>query len=123
LDQHDYRQFAHDDLQKLRLLIKGEIIGTAPVPSFASKLQGANRSRERSILNFVARVPPASANSAESAADWLVQQARSPNKHMRSVVSFFEKEMSNEDVAGSIFDSACSDDADVSKHSKDIISK
>jgi hypothetical protein len=118
LDRNDYREFARDDFQKLRLLIKGEIIGSAPVPSFASNLLGTHRSRERSILNFVARVPPASAKSAESAAEWLVEQARSKNEHMHSAVSFFGREVPRNGVDENVFDAACSEYADVSRQAK-----
>jgi hypothetical protein len=111
LDANDYRQFARDGFQQLRLLVKGEIVGSAPVPSFASELQGTNRSRERSILNFVARVPPAAAKSAESGVEWLVAQARAQNTHMQSAVSFFKNEMLLQKADGSVFDAACSDDA------------
>ena len=124
LDGNDYGQLARDNYQKLRLLVKGDIIGGDPVPSFASKLQGTDRGRERSLLNFVARVPPAWAKSAESAVQWLVEQARSrafsQNVHMQSVVAFFKKEIPHNDVNGIVFDAACSDDADVSKQGKEV---
>ena len=69
-------------------------------------------------------MPPAWAKSAESAVQWLVEQARSrafsQNVHMQSVVAFFKKEIPHNDVNGIVFDAACSDDADVSKQGKEV---
>jgi hypothetical protein len=123
LDANDYKQFARDCFQQLRLLVKGEIVGSAPVPSFASELQGTNHSRERSILNFVARVPPAAAKCVESAVEWLVAQARAQNLHMQNAVSFIKKEMLLQKADGSVFDAACSDDAHVSRQGKEELAK
>jgi hypothetical protein len=118
LGRNPYRTFARDSYQKLRLLVTGDILGEAPDPSFSSKLEGTNRSRERSILNFVARVPPARSESAESAVEWLVEQARDQNVCMQSVVHFFKKETRFKGVDGNVLDSACSDDAGVSMQGK-----
>jgi hypothetical protein len=72
-------------------------------------------------------VPPASAKSAESAAEWLVEQARSKNEHMHSAicsaVSFFGREVPRNGVDENVFDAACSDDVDVSKQAKADITK
>ena len=123
LGANDYRQYARDCFQQLRLLVKGEIVGSAPVPSFALELHGTNHSRERSILNFVARVPPAAAKCVESAVEWLVAQARGQNLHMQSAVSFFKNDVLLQKADGSVFDAACSDDAHVSKQGKDELAK
>jgi hypothetical protein len=123
LDANDYRQYARDTYQQLRLLVKGEIIGSAPIPLFASELRGINRSRERSILNFVARVPPAVAKSVDSAVEWLVVQARTHNLHMQSAVSFFQNEILLKNLDGSAFDAACNDDTHVSSQAKKDLAK
>jgi hypothetical protein len=123
LDANDYRQYARDSFQQLRLLVKGEIIGRHPIPSFASELRGINRSRERSILNFVARVPIALAKSVDSAVEWLVVQARTHNLHMQSAVSFFENEILFKKLDGSAFDAACNDDPHVSSQVKQDLAK
>jgi hypothetical protein len=39
---------------------------------------------------------------------------------MQSVVAFFKKEISHNDINGIVFDAACSDDADVLKQGKEV---
>jgi hypothetical protein len=121
LNKNDYMTHARDDFQRLRLLVKGEITGSADVPSYASKLQGLDRKRERSVLNFVARVPPASAKCAESAVDWLIEQARSKNVFLQSTAAFFNKELPQRAGDVSVLDDAGGSDADVSRRAKEEI--
>ena len=121
LNTNDYIKYARDDFQRLRLLVKGEVTGSCDVPSYASKLQGSDRSRERSVLNFVARVPPASAKCAESAVDWLIEQARSKNVFLQSTAAFFNKELPQRAGDVSVLDDAGGSDADVSRRAKEEI--
>jgi hypothetical protein len=117
LDQNDYLQFARDDYQRLRLLVQGQIMGSDPVPTFALKLQESHRKRERVILNLVARVPPASAISAESAVDWFVKQDAGNKIDM----SYFDS--LSFALKFDVYRAARSDDAVVSRHAKEKIAE
>ncbi len=61
-------------------------------------------------------MPPDFVETVESAAEWLIEQARSQNVHMKSTVSFFKESVSWRAGDHNALNAECGSDADVSRH-------